>query len=194
MLSWTTPTYDIPKGPAMSNFGYFILGIIISIPIAIAAPLGTAVIQKRLGVRSTRQGLRRMEALEREYVMIRDYHEDQMKLLTYVGSRILILLLFYIGQEILPAAASFMVFGGSIGAPGLNYETGGVSIAALSTAMAALLGAIILGLLFRTGFRAYRIIGKVMAFDRYESEVMSELADIRAREETVRAEAQVQVT
>ncbi|HTU73021.1 MAG TPA: hypothetical protein VMG38_05835 [Trebonia sp.] len=176
----------------MSSFGYFVLGIIISIPIAIAAPLGTAVIQRRLGIRSVRQGRRRREALEREYAIIKEYHEDQIKLLTYVGSRILILVLFYIGQEVLPAAASFMVFGGSIGAPGLNYETGGVSIAALTTAVAALLGAIILGLLFRTGFRAYRIIGKVMAFDQYESQVMSELADIRAREKTVQAETQVQ--
>jgi hypothetical protein len=86
-----------------------------------------------------------------------------------------------------------MVFGGSIGAPGLNYETGGVSIAALTTAIAALLGAFILGLLFRTGFRAYRIIRKVMAFDQYEREVMSELATIRAREKTVKAETQVPV-
>ena len=178
----------------MSSFGYFILGTIISIPIAIAAPLGTAVIQKRLGIRSQKQGLRRQEALEQEYAIVRDYHEDPIKLLTYVSSRLLILVLFYIGQEILPAAASFMFFGGSIGTPVLSYETGGVTVAALTTALAALLGAIILGLLFRTGFRAYRILRKVMEFDKYESEVKSELAAIRTAGKTVKAGAQVQIS
>ncbi len=135
-----------------------------------------------------------MEALEREYAIVKDYHEDQMKLLIYVGSRILILLLFYIGQEILPAAVSFMAYGGSIGVPGLNFETDGVSVAAVATAIATLLGAIILGLLFRTGFRAYRIIRKVMAFDQYESAVRSELAAIRERDKMAKAETQVQIT
>jgi hypothetical protein len=179
----------------MSSFGYFILGTIISIPIAIAAPLGTAVIQKRLGIRSEKQDLRRLEALEREYALVKDYRDNPTRLLTYVGSKILILLLFYIGQEILPAAASFMVYGGDLLAPRASAaELMGVNVAALSTAVAALLGAIVLGLLFRTGFRAYRIVRKVMAFDQYESEVMSELSAIRARDKAARAEAQVQVT
>jgi len=178
----------------VSSFGYFILGTIISIPIAIAAPLGTALIQKRLGLRSQKQGLRRLEALEQEYAIVKDYHEDPVKLLTYVSSKILILVLFYIGQEILPAAASFMFFGGSIGAPVLSFQTDGVTVAALSTAIAALLGAIILGLLFRTGYRAYHIVKKVMEFDQYESEVKRELAAIQAGGKTVKAGAQVQIT
>jgi len=169
----------------MSSFEYFILGILISIPIAVAAPFGANAIDRWRATRSEKQGMKRIQALEREYATVKNYHDDSIKLLSFIGARILLLTVLWIGQSILDVIFGFANNGFNVAGVSLNYTIFPVNTNVVSdwlSATASLVDVIVLTVIFRIGIRAYRIVRKAMHFDAYEISIKNELATIREKD------------
>jgi hypothetical protein len=171
---------------------YFVLGILISIPIAVVSPFVATALQRRLAMRSKKQGLFRIETLEREYAIVKDYHDNPMKLLTFIGIRILLLTVLWIGQGILDVIFGFAINGFYVAGVELSPTSFTVNVNTVGDWLGAANGltdVITLTLIFRLGIRSYRMIKKVVDFDQYETRVKNELIAVREKDQLKPVEA-----
>ncbi len=164
----------------MREFIYFILGVTVSIPIAIFAPMGTNWVQKTLAQRTEARTDARIQDLERQLNHVRKYHEDSILLVQYVAIRVLLITLLWIAQTLVDYTfgmiANSLYYLGNIKSTPINFSAGG----SLTSAISALIDILILSMILRGGVRAYRLARHATNFDQYEASINAELAELAA--------------
>jgi hypothetical protein len=166
----------------MGTVESFVLGVIITIVVAVIAPLTTGPIQRWWAARSKKQANHTIKSLESSYSLVRTYHDEPQKLLRFVGMRILLLTILWIGQSLLDVLFGFVINGVNVAGSEFSYAIFPVDTSTISSwlsAAASLIDAIILGLLFRTGIHSYRIAKNAADFERYKAKIENEIATIR---------------
>jgi hypothetical protein len=159
--------------------GEFIAGVLISIPVAIFSPFVTVRIQKWRSTHNENQARVRREILKRQLAEVEDYHEDQVKLLLYIVVQIFYLLVLWIGQSALDFVIGFFAnasfFAGSISV-GSGFLVPPSEFESAVSVVRYLVDVMILALILRTGMRGYRLVTKVVNFDKYVEGVRQELS------------------
>jgi hypothetical protein len=174
----------------MTEFQYFILGLLVSIPVSILSPLATSRLQKYRAERDTKQSEIRQELLTRDYNEIKRYKENPIELVQYLAIRLLLINLIWVGQGALD-----YVFGLVANSSYSYYFLSGNQtipvdeVGNTTNAIGSLVGVAILFYTFRLAFRTYRLVRKVMNFDTYQAEVQSELAVLRERDNERRTQS-----
>jgi len=171
----------------MREFIYFILGLLLAIPIAVMSPFMTVRVQKRFATRSEKQAKERTQLIEREYAEAKDYRDDPIKLLRLVTTRILWLTIFWVGQNIVDVIFGFVAnssyLASQVNQTGPFVRLNFNEVASLANVMASLVDMLILTYIFRSGLRVYRIVKRVTNFEKYEASALGELALLRRVEE-----------
>lgn len=114
---------EFPWGVAMREFTYFILGVLVSIPIAVLAPFLTTRMQNRFAMRSKRQANLRADAIQRDFAEVKNYHDDPIKLLRYISTKILWLTVLWIGQNIIDVIFGFVSNASYLASMDIGYLT-----------------------------------------------------------------------
>jgi hypothetical protein len=164
----------------MREFVYFILGVTVSIPIAIFAPMGTNWMQKIMAQKTETRRDARIRDLGYRLDSVRKYHEDPVLLIRYVAIRVLLITLLWIAQTEIDyifglIANSFYYLNNYRSAP-INFNAGGN----LTNAISSLVDVLILSIILRGGLRAYRLAHHATNFDQYEASINAELAELTA--------------
>jgi hypothetical protein len=171
----------------MGALTYFVLGVLVSIPVAVLAPFLSTALQKRLSKRSEKQANIRADLLEKEYAEARKFHDDPIAFIIFIGVRILVLTVFWIGQGIVDVVFGFLSNGAYL-AQGIVASSTTVTlnfndIGSIINVIASLADVIFLTLLFRYGIRAYRILKRIRNFRDYEKATLEELVQLGRRRE-----------
>jgi H+/gluconate symporter-like permease len=165
----------------LSSFDYFILGVLVSIPITVIGGLWTIKLQGRLAKRSDKRAQKRIASIKKEYAEAKKYHDNPIQLVSFMCLWILWLTIYWILQSLLDSIFSF-------GANGSYFENAN-NVASLINTVDSLISVIVLTYIFRSGYRAYRIIKRVMNFDKYESTYIQEIADLDRVKESFQSSA-----
>jgi hypothetical protein len=169
----------------MGSVESFVLGVIITIVVAVLAPFSTGPIQRWWATRTKKQSLRTIEILEHDYAIVEEYHNEPLNLLRFLGMRILLLTLLWIGQSLLDVLIGFVINGFNVASLEFSYYTlypiNTNAVSDWGSAIGSLVDAVLLGILFRVGIRSYRIARNVANFEQYKIKISNEIAVIREK-------------
>lgn len=87
----------------MNEFTYFIVGILVSIPVSVFAPFLTSRVQQRLAERNSRLAYSRRQALEKELQEAEDLRANPVKFATFLLGRILVITLLSTVSTLIPS-------------------------------------------------------------------------------------------
>jgi hypothetical protein len=154
----------------ISGFEGIVIGAILSIPIAILAPLATPRVAQSLARSNEARAQIRRKALQEEHDRIKTYHDDSGALHAWLLGRILVTTLISAATGVFSgffyAAASFSF----LVEAGVEQQF----VAFLGQLISVLGSAAIVGVLMST----YRTWDKVRHFDDYSSAVQSLLVEL----------------
>lgn len=129
---------------------------------------------------SRRRAKKRLRRLRRELETLRHLHSDPARLAGFVASRVLLVTILWIGQEVLDYLLGLLAnatytyaLTSRPGAFDVERFTSGVNTAASG------IGALLLVLILNLGFRAYRTWKRVSRFETYEAKLTAEMAELR---------------
>jgi H+/gluconate symporter-like permease len=154
----------------LNSFEYFILGVLVSVPITVIGGLYATRLEKRLANRSEKRAKARVAIIKREYEEAKKYHDNPIQIIFFVGVWVLWLTIYWILQSLLDALFSFSANG--------SYFANQNGVASLINVADSLVSVIFLTYIFRSGYRAYRIVRRVRDFDSYQSSYFQELATL----------------
>jgi hypothetical protein len=95
----------------MSGFEYFVLGLLISIPVAVLSPFLTQRLQQRLGERTSKQAARRRAQLTAERAIVEHFVSDQGEFTHFLLNRILLITLVTSFTALVPGLISTVAQG-----------------------------------------------------------------------------------
>jgi hypothetical protein len=168
----------------MSSLESFVLGVLITVVVSVLAPFSTGPISRGWATRSKKRGTKLVKALEAECTMIEALHENQFRLLTFIGTRVLVLTIWWIGQSLLDVLFGFVINGFDAFHSALSYAIFPINTDAVSnwlSAAASLVDAVILAILFRTGIRSYRTVKHVINFDEYMTKIRGQITTLKEK-------------
>jgi hypothetical protein len=173
----------------MEGFVYFILGAIISIPIAVFAPFITNRVQQRQGERNSRQAERRRQQLAAERAVIQRFAENPSTFTHYLLSRVLFITLVTSFTGLLPTFINLVANGiGAYAETTHTYSLSGFfSIQQWLYTFGALFGIASAVIVIQLASRAIRMYKNVSNYDDYIERTDAEIS--RLHSNPVSAEA-----
>src|SRR5258708_5530779 len=147
----------------MKEFIYFALGIVVSVPIAMFAPMGGTGILARRALRNGKRAEARRRELQQNLDEVKKYHEDPQRFIIFLTQRILFVSILWIGQEVVDYFVGLLSNGTSdvvYLANKVTYDAGPL-VNFINTA-GSLTGILLLSFVFRVGFRAWRLARRVL--------------------------------
>jgi hypothetical protein len=152
----------------LSSFDYFILGILVSIPVTVIGGLYTTRLQQRLAQRSEKRAMVRITLIKEQYEEAKRYRDNPGQMMFFAVRWIFWLTIYWILEELLGNLFSF----GSNGAYFANQN----GVASLINTISSLVTVMILTYIFRSGYRAFQLVHRVEHFDDFEKSYLGELS------------------
>lgn len=163
------------------SFVYFVLGTVVSIPIAVFSPLLTRHLEKRLARSSGAVARRRRSTLQRDLELARTLRSDFQQYTRFALSRFLSITLISSVLGILPAglfATASLFLATATNSEGFsagnNHYGIGMAIESAASFVEIVGAAVIVQLCVRT----LRVMNNTRNFTAYEKTVTSQLADL----------------
>jgi hypothetical protein len=129
---------------------------------------------------SERRARARSEALKASLEEARKYSEDKLSLVALVVTRVLLVNVLWIGQEVVDY---FLGLGSNatqtysiLGNPAFRSD----AVVTTVSTVGSLVGIVLLGLIARIGLRTYRVARRALGFTGYSARVNAELAELAA--------------
>jgi hypothetical protein len=168
---------DDGGGSVSHETTYFLLGIAISIPIAVLAPIVTTQLQKWWSRRSSKEARKRQQLLESEMAAVARYHDSPHQFTQYLLVRLIVLNLVWLLDGVLSD-----IFG--VTSNGFttisSFAEGTTTIdlnkyASVINSISSVTSILVLTISVRVGLRAYRLWKRVHEYNDYKRKVEAEL-------------------
>lgn len=165
----------------MEAFVYFILGAVVSIPIAVFAPFVTSRVQQRQGERSSKQAAKRKQQLLEERAVITRFAANPGEFTHYLLSRVLFITLVTAFTGLVPALITAFAEGfGAYEATTRSFTPGFNSIEQWLFVLSALLGILSTVIIIGIASRAIRTYRNVSHANDYVKSVDTEISRLHA--------------
>jgi ABC-type multidrug transport system fused ATPase/permease subunit len=154
-----------------NNLLYFLLGVVVAVPVGIFTNLITPKIQTRLEGRSKISAARKSSEAQKELDEIREYYNARDKLYLKTISSATIAFIFYVIANAIWAFPFFY-----IGTATENYR-----LSETFTAIATLIAVIFFIIAITIIINHLRIISKVRNFTKYEQDMKQRISQLEAK-------------